>query len=98
MSAALAAGRNAPISEKITAPTSEGRESRLRAMFFTLVEEFLDAGDAIKRQRKANRIYADLVTQRVSTREAVGMLQALTKRQKGGWLKDSLKKREVKDN
>ena len=53
------------------------------------LESFLDAGDAIKRRREANRIYRDLMAERVSSRAAVAMLQALTKRQKGGWLEKS---------
>lgn len=50
------------------------------------IEGFLDAGDAVRRRRKANRIYRDLVTKRISEARAVKELQALTQRQKGGWL------------
>jgi poly-gamma-glutamate synthase PgsB/CapB len=52
----------------------------------TYVEAFLDAGDAVKRRKAANRIYDDLVTARISHARAASELQALNKRQKGGWL------------
>ena len=54
------------------------------------VESFLDAGDAIKRRKKANQIYRDLATERISHERAAQVLQALTKRQKGGWLQHRL--------
>jgi len=50
------------------------------------IEEFLDAGDAVRRRSKADRIYEDLLTERISRDRAVAELQELTQRQKGGWL------------
>jgi hypothetical protein len=50
------------------------------------IEEFLDAGDAVRRPSQADRIYEDLLTERISRDRAVGELQELTQRQKGGWL------------
>ena len=50
------------------------------------VEEFLDPGDAVRRRRKADRIYEDLVTERISRERAIAELQVLSQRQKGGWL------------
>ena len=50
------------------------------------VEAFLDAGDAIKRRKRANLIYRDLAAERISHERAALELQILTKRQKGGWL------------
>ncbi len=50
------------------------------------VENFFDAGDAVKRRKKANQIYRDLVDQRISYERAALELQGLNKRQKGGWL------------
>jgi len=58
---------------------------RLRR-FANLVEGFLDAGDAIHRRRHANRIYKDLIAQRISQSRAAEELLKLTQRQKGGWL------------
>jgi poly-gamma-glutamate synthase PgsB/CapB len=50
------------------------------------LEAFLDAGDAVKRRKQANRIYRDLVAERISHERAALELQKLNKRQKGGWL------------
>jgi hypothetical protein len=50
------------------------------------LEKFLDAGDAVKRRKKANQIYRDMISERISHERAVLELQYLTKRQKGGWL------------
>ena len=50
------------------------------------LEAFLDAGDAIKRRKKADQIYKDLVSERISFDRATEELQGLNKRQKGGWL------------
>lgn len=49
------------------------------------LEAFLDAGDAVKRRKKANQIYQDLVAERISHERAALELQYLNKRQKGGW-------------
>jgi poly-gamma-glutamate synthase PgsB/CapB len=68
---------------------SDKKQSRWVPALLGHLESFLDAGDAIKRRREANRIYRDLMAERVSSRAAVAMLQALTKRQKGGWLEKS---------
>ena len=51
-----------------------------------LLEAFQDAGDAIRRRKIANRIYQDLVDERIGHERAAMELQALEKRQKGGWL------------
>jgi len=63
------------------------------------VEAFLDAGDAVKRRKKADRIYKDLATERISNERAVTELKALTKRQKGGWLRQRVlqKKKQKSD-
>lgn len=50
------------------------------------LEGWLDAPDAVLRRRKANRIYADLASERISHARAALELQELTQRQKGGWL------------
>jgi poly-gamma-glutamate synthase PgsB/CapB len=50
------------------------------------LEEFLDAGDAVRRRSKADRIYEDFIAERISRERAVAELQDLTQRQKGGWL------------
>jgi poly-gamma-glutamate synthase PgsB/CapB len=56
------------------------------ARIVSAVEAFFDAGDAVRRRRRANRIYADLIAERISPERAALELQALNSRQKGGWL------------
>lgn len=51
-----------------------------------VVEAFLDAGDAVTRRKTADQVYRDLIDERISVERAVLELQALNKRQKGGWL------------
>ncbi|MYL24452.1 hypothetical protein GLV89_11765 [Halomonas alkaliantarctica] len=50
------------------------------------LEAFLDVGDAVRRRRRADRIYRDLTTQRISSTRAAKELKYLDSRQKGGWL------------
>jgi hypothetical protein len=50
------------------------------------IEAFWDAGDAVKRRKTANKIFRDLVNERISGARAVSELRTLNKRQKGGWL------------
>jgi len=66
--------------------TSPGGLVSALAPFGCAVESFLDAGDAVKRRKRADRIYRDLVAERISQARAAAELQALNKRQKGGWL------------
>ncbi len=56
------------------------------------LKAFLDAGDAVKRRKMANLIYKDLAAERISHDRAVLELQALNKRQKGGWLTAGFRK------
>jgi poly-gamma-glutamate synthase PgsB/CapB len=56
------------------------------------VEAFLDAGDAVRRRRKADRIYRDMVTERISHDRAALELKKLNSRQKGGWLGDAIQR------
>ena len=58
--------------------------------FINAVESFLDAGDAVKRRKRANLIYRDLANERISHARAVVELKKLNKRQKGGWLLNRL--------
>jgi gamma-polyglutamate synthase len=62
----------------------------LAARMLSLLEAFEDSGDAVRRRRKSNRIYRDMVRQQISLDRAVVELQELTKRQKGGWLAKDL--------
>jgi poly-gamma-glutamate synthase PgsB/CapB len=51
-----------------------------------VVEAFLDAGDAVRRRKQADRIYRDLIDERISHERAAYELKKLNSRQKGGWL------------
>lgn len=50
------------------------------------LEAFLDAGDAVRRRKRADQIYRDLIAERIGQDRAVLELQALNKRQQGHWL------------
>jgi len=56
------------------------------------VEAMLDAGDAVRRRRTAERIYRDLIAERVSLDRAAVELKKLNARQKGGWLADAIQR------
>ena len=73
---------------QMTAVQSDNKLSKL----LEFLEAFLDAGDAVKRRKKANQIYKDLAAERISHDRAVLELQALNKRQKGGWLAAGFRK------
>ena len=54
-------------------------------------EAFADAGDAVRRRKAADRIYAALIAEQISSQRAAAELKKLTSRQKGGWLAKDLK-------
>jgi poly-gamma-glutamate synthase PgsB/CapB len=66
--------------------SSGGKKGGWFTTFLLRLEEFLDSGDAVRRRSRADRIYEDLVAERISRDRAVAELQSLTQRQKGGWL------------
>ena len=59
------------------------------------LEALLDAGDAVRRRKKADRIYRELAAERISSDRAVVELKALTSRQKGGWLRKDIQARSL---
>ncbi|MEM7232038.1 MAG: hypothetical protein AAF517_07690, partial [Planctomycetota bacterium] len=65
-----------------------GKWAQILEKVCAVVEEFFDAGDAVKRRKISNVIYKDLVAERISSDRAALELSALNKRQKGGWLFD----------
>jgi hypothetical protein len=71
---------------KASEPVGEAAGESWTERILNGIEAFLDAGDAVRRRKRADRIYRDLVAQRISRARAVVELQALNKRQKGGWL------------
>ena len=62
------------------------KESSRFEKWIAALEGFVDAGDAVRRRKTANRIYKDLIADRISAERAALELQNLNKRQKGGWL------------
>jgi len=58
-----------------------------------VVESFLDAGDAVRRRRRAERVYRDMVAERIGYDRATRAVLDLTKRQQGGWLSRALLRR-----
>ncbi len=76
-----------------------GKNSRLASAgtnLVTAVEAFIDAGDAVRRRKAADRIYASLISEQISNQRAAAELKVLTTRQKGGWLAKAIKDRREK--
>ncbi|WP_146204369.1 hypothetical protein [Massilia glaciei] len=76
--------------QQVRAGISVTRSAGWKEKIFDAIEGFLDAGDAVRRRRRADRIYKDLVARRISEARAVVELQLLTQRQKGGWFSKSV--------
>ncbi len=74
--------------QAIDAYSNQGPQNNNRAWAWLVstAERILDAGDAVRRRRHANRVYADLIAGRISSARAAYELKQLTQRQKGGWL------------
>ncbi|TFZ05034.1 hypothetical protein [Ramlibacter rhizophilus] len=83
---AIAASEAAAM-ERVRAQMQSVRRAGWLDTVFGWLEGMADATDAIRRRRRADRIYRDLVTRRIGEARAVSELQALTQRQKGGWLR-----------
>ena len=75
---------------EIIAGLTATRKRNLMTRIIDVVEAFLDAGDSIRRRKAADTIYRDLVSERISRQRAAIELQALIRRQKGGWLGEQL--------
>jgi hypothetical protein len=68
--------------------TTNHQKTKLNSWLSSLVtgiESFLDSGDAVKRRKKADQIYKDLVDKRIAFERAAAELRLLNNRQKGGW-------------
>jgi poly-gamma-glutamate synthase PgsB/CapB len=73
---------------------NDKKKSKASAWFektCAIVEQFLDTGDAVRRRKMANKVYKDLIAERISIDRAAAELLEPTKRQKGGWLLKQLK-------
>jgi hypothetical protein len=75
---------------ELQSTATAARESGLMARLLGKLEEFLDSGDAVRRRKKADLVYREMVGRRISADRAIIELQELTKRQKGGWLRKSI--------
>ncbi len=73
-------------SDEDGADAARRRRSPWLARLLAVVEEFLDAGDAVRRRRRADLVYRELVAHRIGVDRAAAELQRLNDRQKGGWL------------
>ncbi|MBX7494624.1 hypothetical protein K3172_02000 [Qipengyuania sp. 6B39] len=70
-----------------------GRLAKFGSSLVTATEAFIDAGDAVRRRKAADRIYDALIAEQISNQRAAAELKALTSRQKGGWLAKGIKER-----
>jgi poly-gamma-glutamate synthase PgsB/CapB len=75
---------------ELQSTATAARESGLMAKLLGKLEEFLDSGDAVRRRKKADVVYREMVGRCISADRAIIELQDLTKRQKGGWLRKSI--------
>jgi hypothetical protein len=66
-------------------PMQKSLSKKIILKILEITEAFLDAGDAVKRKKRANLIYKDLTNHHISHKKAAIELQKITKRQKGGW-------------
>ena len=54
--------------------------------FLDFIEGFFDIGDAVKRRKKVDAIYQDLIHERITLETSAAEIRQINKRQKGGWL------------
>ncbi|WP_284123876.1 hypothetical protein [Parerythrobacter aestuarii] len=71
-------------------PKEGGWLSGLGSAMLEFAEAFIDAGDAVRRRKAADRIYKALIAEQISSQRAATELKKLTSRQKGGWLAKDL--------
>ncbi len=76
----------AEVREKMNASRSGSQTDKIAEF----LEGFLDPGDAVRRRKKADKIYRDMVAERISHERAARELKELNSRQKGGWLLDDI--------
>ncbi|MCJ8274482.1 MAG: hypothetical protein MJK04_34430, partial [Psychrosphaera sp.] len=66
-------------------------QSKWLSWLLSAMEAFLDAGDAIKRRKRADQIYQAILDNLISYDKASVELAKITKAQKGGWLEQRVK-------
>lgn len=67
------------------ASSNNTEQNKVVKLVMETIESFLDAGDAIKRKKKVEQVYDDLISYRISHERAAVELKKVNKRQKGGW-------------
>ena len=71
---------------------SSSNKSTVADTLISFLEAFLDPGNAVKRRKVSEQIYRDLAETRIGVERAVFELARLNKEQKGGWLRQKLKR------
>ena len=80
-------------SEEVDAMATNAQDRERRDYLAPILsgsEAVLDAGDAVRRRRRADRVYRDLISASISEDRAIAEIKDLNKRQKGGWLRQRL--------
>lgn len=72
-------------------------QSKWLSWLLSATEAFLDAGDAIKRRKRADEIYQAILDNLISYDKASVELAKITKAQKGGWLEQRFNRMMTKD-
>jgi poly-gamma-glutamate synthase PgsB/CapB len=67
-------------------------QSKVWRWLINAIEAFLDAGDAIKRRKKADKIYQAMLDNLISYDKASLELAKITQDQKGGWMSERMKR------
>lgn len=68
-----------------------GRGQRILMALLRPIEAFFDTGDAVRRRKRADKIYRDLLSERISVGRATTELRRLAEQQHGGWLYQRLR-------
>ena len=89
----LQASESSIRSECLGTSNGDAKHGKPLAGVVDWIEEILDANDAIRRRTKADQIYIDLADERISRQRAIAELRKINKRQKGGWLAESLRQK-----
>jgi len=81
--------RNQTAMKQLREELGQSSMNNLFSKVIDSVESFADAGDAVRRRKRADQLYTDLANEHISSGQAAIQLKALNSRQKGGWLAKS---------
>ncbi|MCA9211462.1 MAG: hypothetical protein KDB27_00220 [Planctomycetales bacterium] len=79
------------LAESLSAGDEQSSGSGRFDWLLDTLEQYFEINDAVRRRNAADQVYADLATERISRHQAVEQIRKINKRQKGGWLGDSVK-------